>query len=121
MQPFAEYDQDQMRTEEAELRERMKRVAAPAGFAERLMARAEAEPKRGKVLLFRSPTARAWMGGAIAAALTLGVFVGSEVHERRERQQAQVQQQFDTAMQVTDQALDRTRDKLAKAGITLGE
>lgn len=125
MQQFENWSTEETNAAEAELQQEMKRVAAPAGFADRLMARAEAEqvkrPQRARVLAFRSPIARTWIGGAIAAMLTLGVFVGGEVHERREKRQAEVQQQFETAMRVTDHALEHTRDSLAKAGISLGE
>lgn len=133
MQPFENWNNEETNAAEAELRAELKRVAAPAGFADRLMARVETEQtkqgaqpqrgaqlQRGKLLMFRSPVARTWIGGAIAAMLTLGVFVGGEIRERREEQR-RVQQEFDTAMRVTDHALEQTRGQLARAGISLGE
>ena len=36
----------------------------------------------------RIPQARAWMGGAIAAVLAMGIFVGAHIHERARAQGA---------------------------------
>lgn len=120
MQPFEMTSPEETQAAETELRAQMQRVAAPAGFTDRLMARVEAEqPKKAKVLMFRSPMTRTWLGGAIAAMLALGVFAGERKYEEHRR--AEVQQQFETAMRVTDHALSQTRDQLAKAGISLGE
>jgi hypothetical protein len=68
----------------------------------------------------RLPQTRAWMGGAIAAVLAMGVFVGAHVHERHERRVA-AQQQFATAERITDEALARTRAELAQRGIELDQ
>jgi hypothetical protein len=59
----------------------------------------------------------AWMSGALAAVLVVGVFGVEQVHERRER--AVATQQFVTAMRVTDHALDQTRAQLKRSGIRL--
>lgn len=114
--------QPDLTPEEQQLTQSLRRVAAPEGFADRLMARVEAKtPRRAKVLSFRSPATRTWLTGALAATLALGVFLGEQAHIReQQRQQAHVEQQFETAMRVTDQALDRTRTRLEKAGIALG-
>ena len=65
---------------------------------------------------------RAWVGGAIAAALVLGAFVGDQVHVRRERERAALAtQQFETATRVTDHALDQVRAQLARAGVLQDE
>jgi len=59
------------------------------------------------------------MGSAIAAVLVLGCFVAERVHV--ERQKAELaQQQFETAMRVTDHALDQTRVQLERAGLRFG-
>jgi hypothetical protein len=43
-----------------------------------------------------------------------------QVHVRHEREQAALAtQQFETAMRVTDHALDQTRNQLQRAGIKL--
>jgi hypothetical protein len=62
------------------------------------------------------PRPRAWMGGAIAAVLAMGVFVGAHVHEQHERR-IEAQKQFETAERITDETLARTREQLARQGI----
>jgi hypothetical protein len=66
---------------------------------------------------------QAWMGGAIAAVLALGMFGAEQLHQRRERAEeaAKADQQFAVAMQVTDHALETTREQLQRAGLNLGE
>lgn len=106
---------------EQELAQALRRVDAPAGFAQRTMARvpASAAP-RGKLLTMPARL-RVWGGGAIAAALVAGVFAGQQVHERREQQKARLaEQQFDMAMRITDQTLDQVRLQLAQAGVSVG-
>jgi hypothetical protein len=109
---------------EQELTRRMRRVDPPEGFMERLLERAEAEaPARSKVLTMpRRTMFRAWIGGAIAATLVTGVFVGEQVRIRQqERKQAAARQKFETAMRATDHALGQTRASLQRAGLTLSE
>ena len=112
---------------EAQLMEALQRVDAPEGFAERVMRQAYADPTHDdktvmngapRTLVMRRP--RAWVGGAIAAVLVLGAFGAERVHVRRERA-ALATQQFEAAVLVTDQALQQTREQLAKAGLRLGE
>ena len=69
----------------------------------------------------RIPQARAWMGGAIAAVLAMGVFAGAHIHEQHEQHERQVmaQQQFETAERITDETLARTRAELEQRGINL--
>ncbi len=58
----------------------------------------------------------------MAAMLALGVFVGEQVHVRHEREQAAVAtQQFEAAMRIENQALERTRMQLERAGIRLDQ
>jgi hypothetical protein len=132
----------------------MARVDAPEGFAERVVARAEADmvaastqvsearpgapgpgvsgsgapgpgvsgmvvmPKRQGLLRMQ-----AWVGGAVAAALALGMFGAGQLHLRHEREQkaALANQQFEAAVRVTDRALAQTRDQLERAGLKLGQ
>ena len=127
----------------------MSRVDAPEGFAERVVGRvASAEggvagpaqvsdarpfgrlragsgapgvlviPKRSGWLRMQ-----AWVGGAIAAALALGMFGAEQLHQRRERaeQAAIATQQFEAAVRVTDRALAQTREQLQRAGLNLGQ
>ncbi len=98
----------------------MRRVEAPEGFAGRVVERASAEtavvvmrPRRGLVRM------QAWMGGAIAAVLALGMFGAEQLHQRREQQRAD--QQFAVAVQATDHALAQTREQLQRAGLNFGE
>jgi hypothetical protein len=87
-----------------------KRVHAGSGF--RLIKLSNG----GRV--FAMPRPRAWMGGAIAAVLAMGIFVGTHVHEEHERR-VEAQKQFETAERITDQTLARTREELARQGIEL--
>jgi hypothetical protein len=100
----------------------LRRVDAPKGFAERTLARARAgSAPRGKLLVM--PTRlRAWTSGAIAAALVAGVFVGEQLHVRRQREKAEVaQQQFEAAMRITGETLEQTRMELRRAGVSMGQ
>lgn len=72
----------------------------------------------GKVLVFPKP--RAWVGGALAAALVIGVFTAEQVHDRRERRVA-AEQQFETATHIEDMALAHAREQLARKGISLDQ
>jgi hypothetical protein len=108
----------------------MKRVDAPGGFAAKVMELAGSEarvresgpgaPAKGKLLMM--PRVQAWMGGAIAAALVMGALIGARVHVVRQQEQAALtERQFETAMRVTNRALDQTQMQLARAGLKLGE
>lgn len=117
---------------ERALQRAMRRVDVRAETTARFLALAEeAERKRvhaggglrlirmsngGRV--FAMPRPRAWMGGAIAAVLAMGVFVGAHVHEQHERRM-EAQKQFETAERITDETLARTREELARQGIEL--
>ena len=112
---------------ELELARAMRRVDAPEGFAARVMERAASPVDvEQKVLVMRPRSGlwrmQAWMGGAIAAVLVLGMVAAEQMHLRRERaEQAKADQQFAVAMQVTDHALAQTREQLQRAGLKLGE
>jgi hypothetical protein len=106
---------------EEELTQALRLVDAPEGFAGRVLAAAaETAPQRARVLAMPARV-RVWAGGAIAAALLVGVFVQREVraHERRE-QAALAQQQFEAALRITGDTLDDVRRQLQQAGVTLG-
>ena len=132
-----EMDDPRMREFEQALSRAMQRVEVPAETSAKLLALAqEAEQKRvhagdglrlirfsnsGRVLAMpRLPQTRAWMGGAIAAVLAMGVFVGTHVHEQHERRVV-AQQQFETAQRITDETLARTRAELEQRGIKLDQ
>lgn len=105
---------------EASLRRAMQRVEVRAQLTQKLLALADGpqlvQPApRGKVLAFRR--APLWLGSAIAAMLVLGVFAGERIHQHREEQRAE--QQFEAADRITNQALERVRQQVERAGITL--
>ena len=106
---------------ELQLARAMRRVDAPAGFAERVMERTTSPAEKIVVMRPRSGLWRmqAWAGGAIAAVLALGMFGAEQLHQRRERERAD--QQFAVAVQVTDHALAQTRQQLARAGLNLNQ
>ncbi len=105
---------------ELQLARAMARVDAPEGFAGRVMEKAEQTPAvvvmRPRSGLWRM---QAWMGGALAAMLALGMCGAEALHQRRE--QAKADQQFAVAVQATDHALAQTREQLQRAGLNLGE
>src|SRR5579875_2593148 len=68
--------------------------------------------------VFTMPHPRGWMGGAIAAVLAMGCFVGAHIHTEHERR-IQAERQFETAERITDQTLQRTREQLAQQGIQI--
>ena len=107
---------------EQELTQAMRAVDPPEGFADRVMARAQSPaPAQAKVVRMQ-PRARPWIGGAIAAVLLAGVFVADEVHVRRQRERGELaQQQFEAGLRITDEALQHTREQLARAGVRFGE
>ena len=106
---------------EKELKEAMRAVDAPEGFAERVLARAEASVLPRARVLTMPHRLRSWTGGAIAAALLVGAFTGEEVHLRRQRERAELaQRQFETAMRITDRTLEHVRQQLQQAGVTVG-
>jgi len=99
----------------------LRRVDTPEGFAARVMERAIAPAKpKGKLLLM--PRVPAWMGGAIAAVLVMGALITARVHVVHQQEQvALTERQFETAIRVTNQALDQTQMQLQRAGLKLGE
>ena len=108
---------------ELQLTEALRHVEVPVGFAARVMDRAAAPAVAGKVVVMRPRLmGQFWIGGAVAAMLAVGAFVGEAVHVRHQREQAALAtQQFEAAVRVTDQALDKTRAQLERAGLRLGE
>ena len=109
---------------ELQLARAMRRVDAPEGFAVRVMDRAASPVEvEQKVLVIRPRSGlwrlQAWMGGALAAVLALGMYGAEVLHQRRE--QAKADQQFAVAVQATDHALAQTREQLQRAGLKLGE
>jgi hypothetical protein len=91
-----------------------------------LAAEVEAErhqPRRERThrWAFALPRPQRWLlpslGTAVAAALAVGVFAGEQLHRRHQQELAD--RQFDTAVRVTDHALENTRAQLLRSGIRL--
>ncbi len=113
--------EDGMTEFEQSLTEAMRGVDAPAGFADRVMARVEAGERPKATVVAMPVRQRVWLGGALAACLAGGVVWGGvEMHARHERQ-AQVQREFAVGMRVTSDALRDTRETLRASGVMLGE
>ena len=100
-------------------------VPEPRGFADRILALAELQaqapaPARAKVVTMK-PRPRLWLPTAIAAALLAAGFVTEETHVRHQRQQAELaQKQFDSALRITGETLEETRQQLRDAGVQIG-
>ncbi|MES2394188.1 MAG: hypothetical protein V4555_21325 [Acidobacteriota bacterium] len=129
---------EEMNEFEQRLAQAMKHLDAPEGFADRVMARAasvadaprsglrHADHGTGKVLVMLrrqwiSPQTRTWVSGALAASLVAGVFMASQVHERREKARVLATQQFEESQRITDQAMEKARAQLKRAGIDLDQ
>ena len=111
---------------EHKLRNELRPIDPPAGFADRILARARAEAppqaQRARILMFPRLRSRIWIPSAVAAMLLVGV-AGEQAHQRMEqlRKAEEAQKQFETALQITDRALDHARQQLQRAGIPFGE
>lgn len=116
---------------EHHLRRALQPVDPPAGFADRVLARARqrelldapakhATESRGpRMFALPGLRSRLWAGGAIAAMLLAG-FVMEENHRMEQRRKAEeAQRQFETALQVTDRTLDHVRQQLSRVGVPL--
>jgi len=130
---------DEMTDFEKQMAKTLRQVDAPEGFAERVMRRAEAEnfatsthvsearhgaPGWFEFLRSWHWMASPWAGGAVAALLVAGVFLTGEHVHREHEQQIKVQQatqQFETATQITDRALERAREKMRRAGVDVDQ
>ena len=100
---------------ERELREGLRRVDAPEGFAERVLDRAKGQRGAGKDV-------RGGWWRAVAAAFLLGAVCGGWLmHEERvdradRRQAMETKQQFDVAMRITGRSLAEAQRKIEQAG-----
>jgi type VI protein secretion system component VasF len=90
-------------------------------LADRILALAQQpQPAPAKVIPInrRMPV---WASGAIAAALLVGIFVTEQTHVQHEKQKVeQAQRQFETALKITNETLEQTRQELKQAGIEIG-
>jgi hypothetical protein len=111
---------------ETRLRQELGRVAAPEGFADRVMARASAQ-RRGRVaprLAELRPLVQQRIWLAVAAAVLVAVSAGFAVRledriaqQRQERAKAaRAEHQFELAMQVTGRTLENVQERIRRAG-----
>lgn len=91
---------------ERELQQELQKFEVPRGFADRVVRRVEARNRE-----------RRWWRSGIAAAVLIGVCIGGEsieMHYRMERQRAEVQREFNTAMRVTSKSMNTVQRALEK-------
>lgn len=122
-QPAEQFPADEQFPElEQHLRLALRHVDPPADFTESILARAASAPQP-KAKIVRMPAhTRLWAGSALAASLVAGVLIAGQMHMRHERQKVETaQRQFNAAMQITNEALEQTREQLRQAGIQTGD
>jgi len=94
---------------EKELREQLGAREAPAGFADRVMARVAARPAGRRWLGVGLPVWR-W---AVAALLVAGMVAGGVEHDREQRRQgARAREQVLLALRITGAALRDVQEKV---------
>ncbi len=143
-----EQGEEQTAAWERALREVLRPAELPMGFADRVVAAAAKTERGGNASWWRGWLRQrglgngsrhggaSWhgrwgqlaAGGAVAASLLAGsLLAGSKavegVHQRRERAAARVaaNRQFALATRITDEALERTRTQLRRAGVMAEE
>ena len=118
MEQFEESLEDQF---DEYLRQQLRPVHEPRGFADRVLARADADVAVPAKVIVMPARRRVWTSGAVAAAVVLGGLLTQQAEVRRQRRQAEVaQQQFDAAIRITGETLDETRQQLRDAGVEIG-
>lgn len=123
-QPAEQFPADEQFPElEQHLRLSLRHVDPPADFTESLLARATSVAPQPKAKVLKMPAhTRLWAGSALAASLVAGILIAGQVHARHERQKVEAaQRQFNAAMQITNEALEQTREQLRQAGIETGD
>jgi hypothetical protein len=108
---------------ERQLTQALRPVAAPAGFADRTMARLQsAAPVTAKVIAMQPRPHRLWTSGALAATLLIATVLTQQTHARHQRQQEaeRAQQQFEAGLRITDTTLEHVRQQLQQAGLQIG-
>ena len=98
---------------ERELRMTLRRVEAPEGFMGSVLLQAET---RRKVLSF-SGRRQAWIG-CVAASLLVVLLVGGVEHRRAE-ERVKAGSDFARSLEITDRAMDLTRERLQKVGVVV--
>lgn len=102
---------------EQRLKHDLERVAAPEGFAGRVMRRVQAtEDTRLRIM----PRRMLHVWQAVAAVVLIAILLGSGllVRQHQERQKAEaIQRKFDLAMQITQKTLDGVSQRVSEAGV----
>ena len=100
----------------------LQRVEAPEGLADRVMRRAEEEPgsagRRIAARVLGFPARQVWIG-SVAASLLVGALVFGGVEHRREEERLKAERNFARSLEITDRAMDLTRERLQKAGVVM--
>ena len=102
---------------EQRLKNDLERVAAPDGFADRVMARVRAR-EHGRLHPMPRRMPHVWQ--AIAAVTLIAVLLGGvdAIHRRQEQRRAEViQHQFEMAMEITQRTLDGVGERVSEAGV----
>lgn len=102
---------------EQQVKDELRRVDAPEGFADRVMLRVQAR-ERARVRVMPRQVRHFWQ--AVAAVALIGALLGAGevMHQRHERERAEVvQRQFDLAMQITQKTLDGVSQRISDAGV----
>lgn len=99
---------------ERALRDALRRPSPPPGFAERVLARAEAEAAARR--WWRRPAALPWAGWAVAATLVVAAAGGAFLHERQRRGE-EAKEQVMTALRITEAKLELARAKVRQIGL----
>jgi len=96
------------------LREALRRKQAPEGFAERVLARQSTPARWDRFRFWLDPPSLRWAG---AAALTLVLLAGIQYSaERRRRAEGEAaKQQILTALRITADRVEYTREKVVRA------
>lgn len=98
------------------LNEELRRVAAPDGFADRVMVRAR-KGERAGLRIIPQRMLHVWQAVAAVALIVVLFGVAETTHRRLERRQAGiVQRQFDIAMQITGKTLSGVSERVSQAG-----
>lgn len=102
---------------EQRLKDDLERMAAPEGFADRVMRRVQAtECARLRIM----PRRMMHVWQAVAAIALIAILLGSglAVRQRQERQRAEtIQRKFDLAMQITQKTLAGVSQRVSEAGV----
>ncbi len=112
---------------EGQLKKAMQRVDAPENLAKFIALAAEVQedkhlPRRDRRnrWAFVLPWSASWVGGAVVAvaAVLVVIFSAGGLHVRQEHERVRTaEKEFEVSQQITEQALEHTREQLQRAGV----